>query len=402
MNLLRIALRNVFRNKRRTAISVFAIFIGIGVMVAIRGFVNGFQRSLVTNTVEARLGAVQIHKKGFGTSVESSPLSLDFEDSAEARKRLLGIAGVRGVAARIHFPIMVNRQDTTVFALATAIEPLNEYAVCPEEPKLVATGKPLSAEPGILVSTRLAKALGAALGDKITLLGNDRDGALNGIELPLTGVYESRMPGLERTIVVTLPDARTLLRMDGRATELAIGLKIPEEADRAAADAQALVGNEFEASSWRVQAKLVTDIMKFQNTILSVISGIFLLVALTGIVNTMLMTVLERVREIGTMMAIGVRRKQIVFLFLAESAVMGWMGGVAGAAAGLAVTIWLGRRGVDISMPGMTVSNVLRPYLLPPFLAAAVVLAVVGATAAAVYPALRASKMRPVEALQHT
>jgi len=402
VNLLRIALRNVFRNKRRTAISVFAIFIGIGVMVAIRGFVNGFQRSLVTNTVEARLGAVQIHKKGFGTSVESSPLSLDFEDSAEARKRLLGIAGVRGVAARIHFPIMVNRQDTTVFALATAIEPLNEYAVCPEEPKLVATGKPLSAEPGILVSTRLAKALGAALGDKITLLGNDRDGALNGIELPLTGVYESRMPGLERTIVVTLPDARTLLRMDGRATELAIGLKIPEEADRAAADAQALVGNEFEASSWRVQAKLVTDIMKFQNTILSVISGIFLLVALTGIVNTMLMTVLERVREIGTMMAIGVRRKQIVFLFLAESAVMGWMGGVAGAAAGLAVTIWLGRRGVDISMPGMTVSNVLRPYLLPPFLAAAVVLAVVGATAAAVYPALRASKMRPVEALQHT
>jgi len=132
-----------------------------------------------------------------------------------------------------------------------------------------------------------------------------------------------------------------------------------------------------------------------------VVGLVFVVVVLTGITNTMLMSVLERVREIGTLMALGVRRRQIALLFLVESSFLGLLGGLAGAVAGALVVAWLGRIGIDLPPPGMKVHNLIRPSVTAGYAAAAVLLATAGATLSAVYPALKASRMRPVEALSH-
>jgi putative ABC transport system permease protein len=125
-----------------------------------------------------------------------------------------------------------------------------------------------------------------------------------------------------------------------------------------------------------------------------------LLVVLLGIVNAMLMSVLERVREIGTMLAVGMRRRQIVGLFLLEGLVLGFLGGVIGLALGAAVTMYFGHVGIDLPAPGATVSTLLRPVVTGRYLVEALVQAVVGAGVAALWPAFRASALRPVEALQ--
>jgi len=403
MDLFKIALRNVVRNRRRTLISMFAIFIGIGVMVGIRGFMNGLQDSLVRNVVETRLGALQIHHAGYVASIEGVPLNLDMPVDEALLAKLRAIPGVRGAAPRIAFPVMVNKNDDTVFALGSAVDPANEYTVCPEEAKIITAGTALGTEPALVMSTQLATAIKAKIGDSITLLANDHDGALNGIELKLVGTYVGRMPGMEKTLIMTLGAAQGLLRMEGRVTEIGIGLKNPRAADDLAPAVAAIApAPTFEVHTWNQLAKNITDIMRFQNTFLGVASFVFLLVALTLIINTMLMAVLERVREIGTMMAVGVRRRQVLSLFLMESGLMGLFGGIAGAGAGWALVLYMGWRGIDLAMPGMkNVRNMLYPSLPLSYILLAVGLATVGAILAAIYPAWHAARMRPVEALQH-
>ena len=400
-NVLRIAIRNVVRNRRRTAISAAAIFLGVCVMVSIRGFVNGFQNSMIDNTTNTTLGAFQVHRTGFGTSIEISPLTLDFAVTPDLVSKLRSLPGTTGVAARIRFPLMVSRGDQTVFAFASAVDPTNEYAVCPLASSIVDTGTALSTAPGMLISSQLAQALPAHVGDTLALIANDRDGVMNGLELPVVGIFTGRFPGMEKSIIVPLLSAQALLRMEGRATELAVGMRDVRAADGPAAEAARLLGAGYEVETWRDIAKQLKDIIEFQNVLLPVISVIFLVVALAGIVNTMMMSVLERVREIGTMMAMGVRRRQIVGLFVTEAAALGLVAGLFGDFAGWVVVQILHVRGIHLGVPGVTADNVLRPTVAVSFLATTAVLAMAGAVLASLYPAWSASRLRPVEALQH-
>src|SRR5207244_10474968 len=130
--------------------------------------------------------------------------------------------------------------------------------------------------------------------------------------------------------------AQALLRMEGRATEVAVAVYNIDEADAVAARIQAALGDEYEAASWHKVMPAVDDIIQIQNSFLGTIIYVFLFVAMIGIANAMVMNVLERTREIGTMMAVGTRRAQIMQLFLSEAALLGLLGGIAGAAAGLA------------------------------------------------------------------
>ena len=401
MELLKIAARNVLRNRRRSIITLSGIFLGIGVVVGVTGLMNGIKRSIIENSVETMLGAVQVHKEGFLRSLDAAPLLLDMKEDPALLEKLRAVPGVRGVSTRINFPIMVNKEEETVFAFAMAVDPANEALACPASVEMLTAGEPLDESPGLLMSETLAETLGANIGDLITLLGNDRDGALNGIELPLRGFYMGKLPGLENTIRVTLPEAQELLRMEGRYTEIAIGLHDVKTTDATLVAAGAIIPEGLEIHDWRDLAPNLVALMDFQGIIIGVASVLFIVVALTIIVNTMLMSVLERVREIGTMLALGLRRRRVVSLFLMEAAMLGLMGGVAGGLAGWGVVLWLGQRGIHMGAPGIEADNVLRPFIPVTFILAACVLAAMGAAIAALWPALQAAKLRPVEALRH-
>ena len=127
-----------------------------------------------------------------------------------------------------------------------------------------------------------------------------------------------------------------------------------------------------------------------------------LLIVLLGIVNAMLMRVLERVREIGTMLAVGMRRKQIVQLFVLEGMTLGLIGGFVGIVLGWLMTQWLHHRGISLAAPGASVESIARPTVTIAYLIQALVQAVLGSSLAALWPAFRASGLRPVEALQST
>lgn len=400
--LIRIALRNVSRQRRRSLITLSAVFLAVFVMVAIRGFLNGLQSSLRETVVLGQTGSLQVHRVGFLKSIGKAPLDLDLPADAAFLARIRAVPGVTAAAARISFGGMVNVGDTTAFALFTAIEPGDEARVCPRMLELVSSGKPLASgdDDAVLLAPALAAHLGIGLGGTATLLANDRDGVLNALDFRYVGAYGQPLPIGEKKIgFVPIAFAQRLLRMEGRATEIAVAVEHLDKADAIKPKLEAALGPDYEVSSWREVASFVDEAIASQDGVVKVLAGIFWFVAMLGIANTMLMAVLERTREIGTMMSLGMRRRQILGLFVLEAAFIGMLGGALGALAGGGLVSGFARSGITIRLGGMAAPLHLYPWITGTYVASMLAVAVAAAAAAALWPSLRASRLRPVEAL---
>jgi putative ABC transport system permease protein len=401
--LLRIAFRNVLRNRRRSIITFSAVFLALAVMVAIRGFVNGMVATVRESVVFGQTGALQIHRQGFLKSVNGASLDLDIPADEVFLKKISSIPGVKAVTARIAFGGMANANDTTSVVMVTAIDPAHETEVCPLRAEMTSSGNSLaqSGPASGIFTPQLAATLGLKLGQTAALLVSDKDGALNALDLNFVGTYGQ--PGLplpdKKLGFVPLAFAQELLRMTGRATELALAVDNLNQVERIKPQLQSTVGPDYEVSSWHDVASFVDDAVAAWNFMLNVLAGIFLFVALLGVVNTMLMSVFERTREIGTMMAVGVRRRQIIALFLLEAALLGLCGSVAGAAVGEGFVVYYARRGISFQMANMTTPIHIYPRMDPTYILFTLALATSGAVIAALWPAFRASRLRPVQAL---
>jgi putative ABC transport system permease protein len=170
--------------------------------------------------------------------------------------------------------------------------------------------------------------------------------------------------------------------------------------EEVAAPLRAVLGPAYEVHTWQELQPFVRDVIRRQRFVLGLISAILFVIILTGIINTMLMSVFERVREIGTMLAVGVRRRQVLRLFLLEAMVLGVVGGVGGVALGAAIVGVLGAQGIPVENLGTAGTTFIRPELDLPFVGMAFAVAVVGAVLAAAWPAWKASQLNPVDALR--
>jgi putative ABC transport system permease protein len=298
---------------------------------------------------------------------------------------------------------MPNANDVSTAALFTAIDPVREPQVCPRRSEMISKGKTLrdAGPTSAILSPELASNLGVKLGDKATLLTGDRDGVMNALDFEFVGHYgQAGLPLPDKKIgFVPLAFAQELLRMEGRATEIAVALEHFDDAEKVKPILQAALGPEYEVSTWHDVASFIDDAIAVQNFILNLIAGLFLFVALLGIANTMLMSVLERTREIGTMMSVGVRRRQILMLFLLEAAVLGLAGGIIGSIAGGGFVLYYGHKGMVLPVPGALAPLHVFPLISAQYILFVLALAAGGAALAALWPSVRASRMRPVEAL---
>jgi putative ABC transport system permease protein len=235
---------------------------------------------------------------------------------------------------------------------------------------------------------------------QIALLAADKDSALNGENVVMGGTFPTFSPGDKRIGLVPLTVAQRLLRMEGRVTEYAIAVEPQERAGEVRDAIAATIGPDYEVHTWDQLFPFIKTLTGTQDFIFNVVSGIILAVVLLGIVNAMLMTVLERTREIGTMLAVGMRRRQIIALFLAEGLIIGALGGTLGLILGNAIVLTLHQVGIPLPAPGATVPSIIRPFVTLQFVVMAIIGTPLGAALATLWPAWRASRLRPVEALQ--
>ncbi|MBI5608099.1 MAG: ABC transporter permease [Deltaproteobacteria bacterium] len=396
-----LALRNTMRNRRRSLVTLAGITLGVAAAIFAQGFVAGIMGMIGSVMVDGRVGAVQVHKKGH-LQADQDALNFAMAYDPALVQRIKAIKGVRAVSPRLTFEAMIGNGAQSTQANVTAIDMATETLVCINRFANV-TGAPLAATSvaeGVL-GTSLASGLDAKPGSTLQLLANAPGGRPNMLDVKVDGVAApSTAFEDKRSVTVPLAYAQELLSLSGKITEYAIGVDNVETADLVARELQAQLGPEYQVVSWLDLLPQLRSIFGVFNGVLRLNIGVLMLLLLTGVANTMVMSLHERVREFGTMLALGVRREKILRMVLAESTFLGLFGAMAGGTLGLLATWLVDHNGLRIKAPGGEIPVVLHPHIGPVAVAVTLSIVVVVTLIAAVGPAWRASRLSPVEALR--
>jgi putative ABC transport system permease protein len=410
-----LALRSVRRNKRRSVLSGAMIATGVVAVIFTHAYIAGLQNLIVDSAIQIRHGALQVQRAGYQASQDLAPLDLDLPES-ELEAAIAAVPGVAAVSPRVRFVGLVTHGESSTVFSGLGVDPDRDRRVCPRGPSSQASvgdaGKILHLSAGrglrgdrdeVVLGAGLAEGLKARLGDTVTLLVQTQSGSMDAVDLEVVGIYLYDEP-TENKHSLTLPlvTAQRVLHMKGRATGLAIAVH-----DRGAIAATAValrahlstVVPATEVLTWEDLSPYYRDVMHLQDRVLVVLMVVVFALLLAGVANTMLMSVFERTREIGTLLCVGFRRRRIVALFLCEGLTLGLVAGLVGLALGAGLVAYVHHVGLPFDIPAVgTILN--RPTFDRGNAIMALGAAAATAVLAGLYPAYRASRLRPADALR--
>jgi len=412
--ILHLALKNLLRYKRRTLMTGLLIAVGVVAVIVFVGLSGSFKRAVVGQITDSMLGHLQVHRKGYMASVDNLPL--DRMMAPQAFQKLSGILertnGVAAVSPRIKFGAMLSNYAQTTNVRLSGVDPEKEQAVVPLlASRIKGTGdkKPILKQGEVLLPELLAKGMAVKTGDTVVLVANNKDGSVNGITVKVAGMVESLMGPGGRDGYLHLADAAVLLRMESpEISEVAVRVgdfdRLAEVAQRLRSALEPITNKQnqpmFELHTWN-QLSPFYNVMRMIDVMTLGIKVILIAVVLISVLNVMMMSVYERVREIGTLAAMGTRPGRIMALFVAEGFCLGLVSAIAGAVIGLGALWVLNLTGVEVAFGGANQVFALAPSVAPweVFSACFIVLGV--SVLASLQPAAKAARLEPVEALRH-
>ncbi len=405
--LFNLALRNVMRNKRRSILTALGIIIAVALLIYSQGFISGMIGNMIENTARIKTGHIRIVTHEFERRKSLYPLGEALYITPELERMIENTPQVRAFTYRIPFGVLLSNGNISKPAFGNAIDVEREKGFLD-----LSTGKYLKEgsylapnDKGILIGKGLAEDLGFKVGDSLVVITSDAYGSPSGINLTVKGIIELGQPNLdEKVFYVPLAAAQELLGLQGRAAEALVLLDSRENADRVAAkwqkDAGETLGLDF--IPWKNDDFLGMMSMVFK--VFWVIYFVILLIASATIINTMLMAVFERIKEIGILKAMGMRSSSILWLLTVEASMIGFFGAVVGTVFGLLLA--LAAPVVNFSsLAGQDLGTIYFDPIIRLDLSAA---AVVGcflfgwfvATLTALYPARQGTKVEPASALR--
>lgn len=407
-NLLKIAVRNLFRYKRRTLLTSSLIAFGVILVIVFSGLAISFKTQMVGIITNSALGDLQIHKKGYVESIDNLPLNLTLsgEQLAAVEKSLQQHPNVAAYSPRVKFGALLSNYAQTSNLRLSAIDPKHENQTCPDLVKRIAGEIPdpnQFLKPGeILVPQNLMKGLELKVGDEIVLVATNKDGSVNGMPLRIGAVIESVLGPSGKDGYIHLDDAKTLLRMDDlEIVEIAVHLKNFDQLKNVFGELKqglAAPKSGIEVHTWE-QLSPFASIARIVDLLILVVKFILISIVLVSILNIMTMSVYERISEIGTIAAIGTAPNRILSLFLLEGFAMGLLSTIAGIVIGLGLLWLMNAMPINFTFGMMQVS--LAPSISPREVIGVTIIVILVSILASLQPAYKAAQMEPVEALGH-
>ncbi|HET6962022.1 MAG TPA: FtsX-like permease family protein [Terriglobia bacterium] len=402
--LARIALRNVFRNRRRSAITMVVLVVGATALILFGGYKEISFYGLRESTIRNRVGHLQIYKKGFLNSESQKPLEFGLENVAGLRRAIENDARVEMTVPQISLMGLVTNGEKSETFLATGVEADKDQKMSAQ--RLVA-GESISDKEtdGVIVGELLARSMNVKPGDFLTLMTTTVSGSLNGLDVRVRGTFATGMKEFdERAIKMPLAGAQQLLQTQ-KIERLLVLLKKTDETDgvKTTLESQFVQNHwDLEIRDWSVLATYYHQVRNIFNGIFGFLGIIVFLIVIVSVANTIILSIFERTREIGTLMAMGTRRRQIWAMFFLEGLMIGVAGGFLGIAVGSAAGELINQAHIQLPPPpGYTTGYNLRIMLKPSILITVMVLSSITATLASVLPALKASRLKIVDALGH-
>jgi putative ABC transport system permease protein len=407
-NLIKIAVRNLFRYKRRTLLTSSLIAFGVILVIVFGGLAISFKTQMVGILTNTALGDLQIHKKGYVESIDNLPLNLTLSGNAlaEVEQSLKQSPYVAAYSPRIKFGAMISNYAQTSNIRLSAVYPQMENKTCPglvNRIKKDLSNPDQFIKPGeIIVPDNLMKGLGLKIGDEIVLVATNKDGSVNGIPLHIGAVIESVLGPAGKDGFIHIDDAKTLLRMnEPEIVEIAVHLKKFDQLNTAFNELKKeMVAPQsgIEVHTWE-QLSPFASIARIVDLLILVVKFILISIVLVSILNIMTMSVYERISEIGTIAAIGTRPRRILMMFLMEGFAMGLLSTAVGVVIGLSLLWLMNLAPIDFTFGMMQVS--LAPSIPVREVVLITIIVMLVSIFASLQPAYKASKMEPVDALGH-
>lgn len=409
MEMAKIAFRNLYRQKRRTALTVSIIAFGVIAVILFSSLAGSFKNMMIGQITDSMLGHLQIHRLGYVESLDTMPLNLVIDEARfeKLRKILSEIDEIDGFSPRILLATLLsNYQDTTNIKLS-AIDPDSEKIVTPLLNGRIKDGTFLS-RGTILLPNLVARGLNLDVASEAVVIATNVDGSVNGMSLKVSGIVETTVGPSGKYGYIHIEDAVELLRMpEMHVSEVAVRLKSTNNLPGVIAELKKSL-NEikdddgmpyFEIHPWKALTPF-SNIANMIDLMTVFIQIILIAIVLISIMNVMLMAVYERTREIGTIAAIGTQPSSIMALFVIEGLLLGVTGTIAGTAVGaiLVKAVWLIEPiisfGQDDNIP-LTPEVSLEAVLVTSLIV--IIITLLGV----IEPAYKASKLNPVDALRN-
>lgn len=405
LKILKFAANNVAANKKRTLITLAVIIIGLCSINIGKGIMSGMQKESELSVTEGRTGELQIHKQGYFDASELTMLNYSIENATRLQDELKRIEGVEYLTGRIQFGgLLAKGDETAVVVFCRAVNITNEVKVCPRIKDNIIEGRFLTEDDpnGAVVASGLKKGIGANIGDLIIIVANTKDGYQNAVELEIVGIIEEKAAQANtRLVYLPMGKAQELLYMGDEVTEIVMKTSGKSDIDVLNQKLNHLLKSRgLESNTWMDVSAFFVGVMEKQNAVVFALCLIFYCIVISSITNTMILTLFERKKEIGTMMSIGIKARHIIRLIVTESAIIGFVGSLLGILISTIVIVILGRVGLSYIPPNSTKYVTIYPLISPPFMLLSFVLGVLSAIAGAIYPARKVLQVNPVDALR--
>ncbi len=403
--LLRLAARNVFRNTRRSLLTTATVLLGTAMLTVALSFVGGLLGGLMSG-VAATAGEVRIVTPEYELREALMPLDANIAPV----EPVLEAVRARGYAAH---PFLSSGVTATVgedigevFCQVVGSDPSYYAEVLDLDERLVA-GRLIEAERGeSLLGLALAEDLGAEVGDELVVLGQTQDGSMSPVKTTVVGVVDVGNIISNRQAFMSLAELQWMIDLEGGALQVYVdsGADIggAREVAQDLAQDPALAGLTIQAWNERDTFRQIYDLSR---TIHFVLAGGIVFITALGVLNTMMMSVLERTGEVGVLRAMGMKGPSVVFMFVVEGLGIGLVGSVLGLALGTPVALYLQRHGIEIGQDvankvAVPVNSTFYADLTPEIAVSAFLLGLLIAALGALVPALRATSIQPVDAMR--
>ena len=410
-NLFKIAIRNLRRYKRRTLLTASLVTLGVVFVLIFVSITGSFKSMMIGQMTDSMLGHLEVHRKGYLASIDNLPLNLNLK--MQAYKKLEGILNqqpeIEAFSPRIKFGGMFSTFVETTNIRLNGVYPDQELKAVPLLPSRVTNGggKPLK-KGEIWIPELMSKSMKVNTGDTVVIIATNKDGSVNGKQFKVAGVLESITGPGGRDGYIHIEDAMEVLRMEEmEVSEVAIRLKDFSRLHTFSDKLEGLLSGElnkqgkpiYEVHTWEKLSPFY-NIARMIDLMAFFIKLMLIAIVLISIMNVMIMAVYERVREIGTIAAIGTLPGKILSMFVVEGFSLGLLGVIAGNVLGIIIIIIVNLSKITFSF-GRQTGLILSAKVAPMDMLVVSLIVIVISVIASLQPALKASRMEPIKALRH-
>lgn len=401
--MLALAWRNIWRQTRRSLITVSAMAFGAAICMPMMAFMDGMFATMFDVAVTQQIGHVRVEHPSYS---ETNSMFDTLPNAAETLEKLEALPEASAVTWRVHGAGLLGSEQKSTGAMIAGIDPIRESTFTSVD-AMLESGRWLSQPNDIMLGHGLAEELSAELGSEVVIMTQASDGSIGAGTYTVAGLVRSGNAMRDKQGAwMSLPDLQELLFLEDQVHELVL----LANGGRSGVDALRTRVNQAVDDDWRVRSwyeanPTMAEMLKLGQQQSSFMLVIIFFLAGFGVLNTMLMSVFERTRELGVMMALGTRPRQVIQLILLEGFLLSVLGAIAGAVMGGALDYYLCTHGLnlgygDFEMNGVVFPNRLKGVFHPSQAISVVASMMVISLLAAVWPAWRASRLEPVAAMR--